>query len=149
MREIENKVLNRALQMLDAIKCEYAVVDADGNQHGELKIQPAKGRRDMKYAWGALTNHIRPLVQDMKIGDVVKVPIAPFDLEAVQGSVASCCYKLWGRGAHTAALTKDRLYIEVLKLSDNNSHIPASQIKIQTAKTEAEKQDEMFEAWLK
>jgi hypothetical protein len=149
MREIEKKVLNRALQMLDAIKCEYAVVDADGNQHGELQIQPKKTKRPMKYEWGALTNHVRPLVQNMKIGDVVKVPVAPFDVASVQGLVGSCCFKLWGKGAHTASITKDRLYIEVLKLSDNNSHIPASQIKIQPAKTEAEKQDEMFEAWLK
>jgi hypothetical protein len=152
MREIENRVLNRALQMLDAIKCEYAVVDADGNQHGELQIKPKKAekpKRPLKYEWGSLTNHVRPLVQNMKIGEVVVVPIAPFDLASVQGLIGSCCFKLWGKGNHTACLTKDRLAIEVLKLGDNNSHIPASQIKIQPVKTEAEKQDELFQAWLK
>ena len=145
MREIENKVLNKALQMLDALKCEYAIVDSDGTKHGELQIQPKKAKRPVKYEWGALTNHIRPLVQSIKIGEVVKVPVAPFDIESVQGSVGSLCFKLWGRGNHTSALTKDRTYIEVLKLGDDNVSTPPPPVE----KTEEQKQDEIFEAWLK
>lgn len=154
MREIEKKVLNKALQMLDAIKCEYAVVDANGNQHGELQIQPKKAKRPLKYEWGSLTNHVRPLVQDMKIGEVVNVPIAPFDIASVQGLVGSCCFKLWGKGNHTSSLTKDRLFIEVLKLGDDNVNTPSPQVRLERVlreqfKTEEQKQDEIFEAWLK
>jgi len=143
MREIENKVLNKAIQMLNALKCDYAIVDSDGNTHGELRIQPSKAKRPLRYPYGSITKHIRPYLEGAKVGDIIRIPIKPFDKETIAGSTASLCCKLWGIGHHTAGLSTDGSYVEVFKIGDDNIVEPKQE------KTEAEKQDELFEAWLK
>lgn len=120
MNEIQARTLESAIKMLKACGAQYAIVDSDGNKHGDLELKklpkPKGARRPLKYPFGALTNHIRPIISKLNVGDVGRVPVAPYDIEAVVGGVGSLCSKTWGLKNHTACLTKDRQYVEVLRL---------------------------------
>jgi hypothetical protein len=122
MNEIQTKTLESAIKMLKACGVQYAIIDDEGTQYGDLvvrknSIEKPKGkRRPLKYPFGALTNHIRPVIANLNVGDVGRVPVLPFDVESVTGGVGSLCSKTWGLKNHTACLTKDRQYVEVLRL---------------------------------
>lgn len=122
MNEIQIKTLEQAIKMLKGCGVQYAIIDDTGTQHGDLVIKkksiekPKSTRRPLKYGYGALTAHIRPKLENLAVGDVGRVSVLPFDVEAVTGSVASYCSKTWGNKNHTACLTNDRQFVEVLRL---------------------------------
>ena len=41
MNPIEEKSFNRAINILKALKCQFAVITPDGTKHGELEVAVA------------------------------------------------------------------------------------------------------------
>jgi hypothetical protein len=147
MREIQTKVLNKAIAMLQAVGVQYAIVDTNGNKYGTLPIQPAKPKRSPHtYPFGTITKHIKPYIDPLKVGESVAIPIQPFDKGTISSSVSSYCFKLWGKGSHAGTTTKDGKFYEVLRLNQDFQDALASAQKELTPEEQQDK--ELFEAWL-
>jgi len=66
MNPIEEKAFNRAINILKALKLQYAVVLPDGTKHGELEVTVKREVKD--YEYGEITGYVEEFVKDMAVG---------------------------------------------------------------------------------
>ena len=105
---LHEKALSNAIKLLKAIGAEYAIKDAEGKLHGDLKAVSKSKRAPNKYPYGALANHIRPYLNSCGVNQTVTIPIGQFDIEYVYGSASSIASKDWGNGCHKIGMTPDK-----------------------------------------
>ena len=115
MKEIELKTLNNAIRLLNAIKCDYAIIDIDGNKHGTLKIVNKK--KEHKYPHGSITKHVRQYFVPLEVGDSFEIPIGDFDYKSVQSVTGYLFGETWGKGNYTSCYIKENTAIQVLRLA--------------------------------
>lgn len=115
MKEIELKTLNNAIRLLNAIKCNYAIIDIDGNKHGTLKI--VKKKIEHKYPHGSITKHVRQYFVPLEVGNSFEIPIGDFDYKSVQSVTGYLFSEAWGKGNYTSCYIKENTAIQVLRLA--------------------------------
>lgn len=116
MSGIKQQTLTRALNMLNAIGATYAVIEEDGTKHGTLEVAETK-KRNSKYAHGELSGYASKHMADMSIGQIKEVPFDKYTGEEVRSALVSwACYH-WGNGTVTTATTKDKQFVEVLRIA--------------------------------
>jgi len=103
MNEIQKTLLNKALRYLSSIGCKFAVIDLDGNKHGDLPTIEKKKRKiraPKKYGHGMVTNYLRPFLLKLdKVGATVDIPFGEFDYETLGSTSSSWACKNYGKGA--------------------------------------------------
>jgi len=57
---LHEKALTNAIKLLKAIGAQYAIKDAEGVVHGDLKAVSKQRKAPPKYPYGSLAKHIRP-----------------------------------------------------------------------------------------
>jgi hypothetical protein len=112
---LHEKALSNAIKLLNAIGAQYAIKDADGNTHGDLKAVSKAKRQPNKYPYGTLANHIRPYLSSCGVNQTVTIPIGQFDLDSVYGSSSSIATKMWGNGCHKVGTTPDKKGVMVTR----------------------------------
>lgn len=120
MNQIQQQTLDRAITMLKALNCAFAIIDPDDGRHGALQIvEPRQQikRREMKFPMGTLSAHFKPHLQDLIVGQVGIVPCKPFTAQELMGSLTAYCSKNWGNGSYTCCHNATNDSIEVLRLS--------------------------------
>ena len=98
--EVQKLALHRAMAMLTAAKCQFAVIDSEGNKYGSLQVAAPPQRTRGAFPRGTLVAHFQPHIKDMKPGDAVCVPYG-FCTEkphrdALQKAISSHCSAAWG-----------------------------------------------------
>jgi len=111
--DVRSIAITRAVQLLDSPGAQYKIILPEGGgEYGKLEaVVPKKGT---KYGYGLLREHVRPIMNVMKAGDVVEVPVAEFDSISVQASVGSFAADVWGAGSIISTQRKDRPAVEVM-----------------------------------
>lgn len=99
--EVQKLALHRAMAMLTAAKCQFAIVDAEGNKYGGLQVAAPPQRTRGPFPRGTLVAHFLPHIKDMKPGDAACVPYGICAAEkshrdALQKAIASHCSGAWG-----------------------------------------------------
>lgn len=115
MEKVEFLALEKAMRLLDAIGCKYRICSPGGNYFGDLNLKQTK--RKLKYPKGEKVKYLRQYLDNMKIGDVVKVPCDKYDLGELQKNVSSHLSKTLGPKSHTTAINRDANCIEVLRVA--------------------------------
>ena len=119
MLGIQQTAINRALQMLHAAGCRFAVITPDGTKHGTLELAPEpKARTRIRAAHslpvGALTAHTKKHIGGMQAGDCAVVP--PLDgvpIESLRSAVTSWASREWGSGSYMSSV--NNFTIEILR----------------------------------
>jgi hypothetical protein len=67
MNQVENSVLTKVTAVLNSLNLKFAIVDSDGNKHGDLNIEQTKKvkRRRSIYPLGELRAYIMPFMQNV------------------------------------------------------------------------------------
>lgn len=119
MSLIKQQTLKRAIAMLNAIGVSYAIVEEDGTRHGELEVVPKQNGR--KYPRGTLSGIVKPYIENMKVGDVVQIPVGDFEPEEIRSAAVSwSCYH-WGNQTITTVVNKENNTIEALRISEGEN----------------------------
>ena len=105
---LHEKALSNAIKLLNAIGAQYAIKDAEGNLHGDVKAVSKQKKAPSKYPYGSLSSHIRPYIDSCAVNQTVTIPIGQFDLDAVYGSASSMASKYWGNGCHKIGTSSDK-----------------------------------------
>lgn len=116
MDKIEMMNISRALKLLDASGCSYAILDRFGTQYGELTLNVKKKRKKGMYKWGELTNYVRSYMKDMTVGVVVHIPAGDYSLEKVQSVASSFFTRTYGKDAHTTTINRDTGMVEIVRI---------------------------------
>lgn len=117
MSQIQEKVLKRAIAMLEGMKCSYAIIDPLGNKHGLLDVKESVMRRGVrKHPHGERSAYIRGYLNPMMVGNVVAIPFGKYEAGDVQSSTSSAAYKLWGKGSVTSTIIHAKQVLEIMRI---------------------------------
>jgi len=105
---LHEKALSNAIKLLNAIGAQYAIKDAEGNLHGDVKAVAKQKKAPSKYPYGSLSTHVRPYIASCGVNQTVTIPIGQFDLDSVYGSTSSIASKEWGNGCHKIGTSSDK-----------------------------------------
>ena len=118
MTDVENKLMNRIVVMLQASGAQYKIIDKDGNEFGALEVQPKKKKifkhKEEGRQIGDLCKYFVPFVSNMQVGDVVVIPPSTFNVETLRGSLCSWAFKTWGKGNSVTHIANGQ--IEIMRL---------------------------------
>ena len=118
MNQVEKDVLNKVTNVLQSLNLKFAIVDSDGNKHGDLNIEQVKKvkRRRSIYPLGELRAHIMPHLTSIMINTTKSIPVGKYQAEAVRASVSSYSTQLWGAGNYKTRVSADKRYVEVTRM---------------------------------
>ena len=113
------EALSRALKLLAAAGCEFAVIDAAGVKHGTLEVvDKSTAKKPRNHPPGSYLEHHKPLTSVMQAGQSQTVPFGPFsaadDRESLRSSISAYCSREWGSGTYITAMATNG--IEVLRV---------------------------------
>ena len=99
--EVQKIAISRAVALLRSAKCQFAIIDADGNKQGDLEIATQGRRSRGAFPRGTLVAHFLPHIARMKPGDATVVPYGNFAAEkshrdSLQKAISSHCSAAWG-----------------------------------------------------
>jgi len=100
---IEDVAINKAVQILQNMKCQFAIITPNGKKMGNLEVNDSK-KRPLKYAMGTLKNYYFPYVKDIGIGNSVLIPNGEFEPEHLQSSLSAWCSTNWGKGTYATRI---------------------------------------------
>lgn len=117
MNQVEASVLNKVFGVLKSLDLKFAIVDSDGNKHGDLNVAEQKKpkRRRSIYPLGELRAYIMPHLQGMMINSTKHIPAGKYAAEIVRGSVSSYATQMWGSGNYKTRVSDDRKSVEVTR----------------------------------
>lgn len=97
---IKALTLQKAVAMLRAAGCQFAIIDETGQTYGTLQVaQPEPMRTPKKRKYHGVTDFIRSQIADTPVGgSAMVIPNEQFPLEAISTTTASTCIRLWGSG---------------------------------------------------
>jgi len=117
VRPIVVRAVEDALTTLSKLGCVYhAQFNGKDYVNGELTT-PKKKRASYKTnTYGERAEHYKPLIENMKAGDVVDVPFANFEPNDLQSSICAYAVMQWGTKSYTTSVNKKTKVVEVLRL---------------------------------
>lgn len=113
---IKNDAFNKAIAILDALGCTYAVIDPDGKQIGNLKVAAEKRAYKSGKPYGYVSNYIRTHCPALKVGEAINVPVDTMDIAVFQRILSGYITKHYGAGTHMTAINRAKNLIEVLRI---------------------------------
>ena len=118
MNQVEKDVLNKVSNVLQSLNLKFAIIDSDGNKHGDLNIEKVKKvkRRRSIYPLGEVRAQIMPHMSSIMINTTKNIPVGKYQPEIVRGSVSSYATQLWGAGNYKTRVTADKRNVEVTRM---------------------------------
>lgn len=117
--EVQKIAISRAVALLRSAKCQFAIIDADGNKQGDLEIATQGRRSRGAFPRGTLIAHFLPHIENMKPGDAACVPYGRFAAEkshrdSLQKAISSHCSAAWGNKTYITHMNDKG--VEVLRV---------------------------------
>ena len=116
VRPIVVRAVEDALTTLRKLGCVYhAQFNGKEYVNGEL-VEVKKKRTHNFESYGERAEYYKPLIENMKAGDVVDVPFAHFNPNELQSSICAYAVGNWGTKSCTTSMNKKTKAVEVLRL---------------------------------
>lgn len=115
--KIHDIALNKAISILNSLGCQFAIIDSDGNQHGDLVIATERQRSSSQYPRGEPTKFVSGYLSTIKTGQVVEIPFEKYGGMKLQSWVSSYMYRTFGRDSYTSHINENTGFLEVLKIT--------------------------------
>jgi hypothetical protein len=114
---VKAEALARAIRLLMAAGCQFAIIDAAGAKHGDLEVAEPK-KRHYKFPRAELLEYHKPFTAKLEAGQTVTVPFGPYDKgedrESLRSSISGYCSRVWGNKTYLTAMGADG--IELLRV---------------------------------
>ena len=116
LTKVQKLTLNRAIELLVALKFPFAIVDSTGLVHGGLEIKNDIKKRERKHPHGDRSRYARQYASKMEVGQEINVPCDIYDPEDLRSSIISVCHHQWGKAAVITTFNRSTNQIEVLRV---------------------------------
>jgi len=97
MEHMQQVAFKRALNALNALKCQFAIITPEGEKFGDLEVIKPTVKR--KYKMGELKKYVEPFLTPVEVGQNFTVPCGDYDIEAIAQSVSNWFYGTYGAGS--------------------------------------------------
>jgi hypothetical protein len=115
MNPFEKTSFNRAINILKALKCQYAVVLPDGTKHGELEVTVKKEEKE--YEYGEITGYVEEFVKEMAVGQTLTIHVGKYPIDKVQGACLNWFHKRHGAGSVTTSRNRLNSTVEAMRIA--------------------------------
>ena len=117
MNQVEKNVLEKVTNVLTSLNLKFAIVDSDGNKHGDLSIERIKKhkRARSKYPLGEVRGVIKPHMDNIMVNSVVRIPVGNYKAEVIRGSVSAYATQMWGSGNYKTKVSQDKKHVELTR----------------------------------
>jgi hypothetical protein len=65
--------------------------------------------------YGFMKEYVLKYLADLQPNEVAEIPYPPYDYEVVRSNAGAYASKLWGKGAYTTVINKDKQVIEIYR----------------------------------
>ena len=119
---VTNKALDRAIDLLKAIKAEYIIrlPTQEPIAYGDMQLMPtktAKQKKERTVPYGTYTNMCRTKgVHTMKVGDVIFFTSDGLDTQRLRGVAAAMACKLYGNESVITTVNGNGMCVEMLRV---------------------------------
>lgn len=113
MEDIKRNILNKAVAMLRATGCQFAVITPEGEKLGELTVVPPKQKITRTFTGIKYKPLYEERVAKIEPGEEIHEfsPPAGMELEPFRGSLASHCSRLWGKESHSTQIRDGKVLL--------------------------------------
>lgn len=115
MNPFEQTSFNRAINILKALKCQYAVILPDGTKHGELEVTVKKEEKE--YEYGEITGYVEEFVKEMNVGQTLTIHAGKYPIDKVQGACLNWFHKRHGAGSVTTSRNRLTNIVEAMRIA--------------------------------
>lgn len=118
LTKVQKLTLQRAIDLLVALKFPFAIVDSTGGRHGELEIKTKTRTKhfERKYPHGQRAKYAKHFISDLQLGQELCVPCDIYEPEDLRNSIISACHKRWGKSSVVTTLNRPSNHIEILRI---------------------------------
>lgn len=111
MHHLQQKGVEKIVNFLKAVKCQYKIIDESGNVFTNI-VEPASKKKNLPmYPMGELTGYIRPYIENIKPGDVIFIPKGKYDVARIASTASTHLSHKFGNGSCTTHRTDTGLEI--------------------------------------
>ena len=112
MTALQKKVLKQTIDLLNGMKFEFAIIDLDGEKHGNLIVTPKKSSvRTQKFK-----HYVAPILDQLEIGQLIEVQKQEYKLEDLASNLAARAYYKWGPNSIATSMNRKTNVVEVLRI---------------------------------
>lgn len=115
MTEMEQHAFSRAINILKALKCEFAVITPTGEKHGDLAV--AQINKKFVHKYKGIYKHINQYVESLNVGQEAEVPCADFPPNIVQSRTCNWFAKRYGNGSVLTRQKSENNTISVMRVA--------------------------------
>jgi hypothetical protein len=119
LTKVQKLTLQRAIELLVALKFPFAILDSTGLIHGGLEVKAKINRKkqhERKYPHGQRAEYAKQYISGVEISQEITVPCDIYEAEELRSSIMSACHKRWGKGSIVTTLNRPANHIEVLRI---------------------------------
>jgi len=117
---VQNEAIQRAIKLLTAAGCQFAILTANGTKHNTLPLAPPERKRTpSRFKRGSIKAYYDPILEEIAPGATHLIPFGPFGenketRETLRSAIVSECSRVWGNGSYISHLTDNG--IELLRM---------------------------------
>lgn len=112
MTPLQKKVIQQTVDLLVGMKCQFAIIDTDGEKHGDLVVVPRKKKVRVQ----EFHSYVSPILDKLKVGELVEVPKGIYKLEELQSNICARAYARWGATSVATSVNRKTDVVEILRL---------------------------------
>ena len=112
MTSLQKKVLKQTVDLLVGMKCEFAIIDLDGEKHGTLDVVPKKKQVRVQQFHG----YVSPILDKLQVGELIEVPNGIYKLDDLQSNICARAYSRWGAKSVATSINRKTNVVEILRL---------------------------------
>lgn len=113
MESTKQTALKRAIVLLKAAGARYHI-EVGGELYGEALFSPEHPAQ--RRTRNGVSDYVRPLVENMEVGEVVCIEGKDYTLGSVQSTANSIMARLHGDGAVITHQAPEKGYVEILRV---------------------------------
>lgn len=114
---VKVNALAQAIKILNALKINYAIIDEDGNKHGNLEVADPKKRAAPEFPRGEVRSHVLQFIEKIQVGEIKEVPADKYGLARVRANACSWMIEKYGAGCCTTSISHEKNTVEILRIS--------------------------------
>lgn len=119
MSQVNSIAIDKAIKLLNATHCQYAIVTSDGETYNnglEIAVKKERQRALRKYPYGELTTYFSALINfNAEVGSVQVIPPGKYAPEVLRSGISSKLSREWGKDTYMTSISKEG--VEILRLS--------------------------------
>lgn len=118
MMEVQRISLEKATNILKALKADFKIILPDGEERGDLFAFKKKSKESLpRYPRNETRKLYVHLLDKLTPGDVTEVPCDGYDPRVISRDISAYACNVWGAGSVTVSTDRDARKVQVLCLT--------------------------------